>query len=134
MRAAGLFCDARGSRDLVEPLLELGIERPLRMILEQVLGCPPSFVCVARFRLCLLAVLFAPHLSLSLPPQPGRGVSARLAPDQCHVTRAQQPSCSDYAKAAMRDLGCALLLLPPLSSRLFLCFSAEAIAGARDVV
>ncbi len=26
------------SRDLVEPLLELGIERPLRMILEQVLN------------------------------------------------------------------------------------------------
>lgn len=39
-------------RDLVDPLLELGIERPLRMILEQ------------------------------------------------------QPGCCDYAKAAMRDLGC----------------------------
>jgi hypothetical protein len=47
---------------LVEPLLELGIERPLRMILEQVLGCPSSFVFVARFRFCLLAVLFAPAL------------------------------------------------------------------------
>jgi hypothetical protein len=69
VRAAVLLCDKRSSRDLVEPLLELGIERPLRMILEQVLGCPSSFVFVARFRLCLLAVLFAPHLSLSLPPQ-----------------------------------------------------------------
>jgi hypothetical protein len=59
VRAAVLLCDARSSRDLVEPLLELGIERPLRMILEQVLGCPSSFVFVARFRLCLLAVLFA---------------------------------------------------------------------------
>ncbi len=103
VRAAGLLCDARSSRYFVEPLLELCIERPLRMILEQVLGCPSSFVFVASFGFCLLAVLFAPHLSLSFPPQPG--VSARLAPGQCHVTCAQQPSCSDYAKAAMRDLG-----------------------------